>query len=124
MGRFSIIFWLLVGAFVLRSLVPVGYMVAPGDTAGLIQVVICTGDVFETVWIDEDGNITEKDDQPTHSDLKACPYTALTLALDLQATDGLLNSPSHANAVRLSHDGVLLLETNPYYAARAPPFPA
>ncbi|MEM8798410.1 MAG: DUF2946 family protein [Pseudomonadota bacterium] len=120
----SITFWLIMGAFVLRSLVPVGYMVTPGDTAGLIQVVICTGDVFETVWIDEDGNITEKDDEPTHSDPKACPYAALTLAIDLQATGVLLNSPPQVNAVRLSHDGIFLLEINPYYAARAPPFPA
>ena len=63
---------LFVVALGLRSLLPVGFMLAPAAADGTMTVVICTGHGPETVTLDADGKpVPQK-----IADQNICPYAA------------------------------------------------
>ncbi|HMN36191.1 MAG TPA: hypothetical protein PKD49_00555 [Hyphomicrobium sp.] len=93
MQRFLTIVLVLV--FMARSIVPAGFMLQSTDTAGHVQVVVCTGSGFETITVDRDGLPVPSQ----HGEVAGaqCPYSAATAAVT--EPDAV---PSLAVAVRYS----------------------
>ncbi len=67
---------LLLFALALRSLVPVGFMLAASSSAdgGALQVVICSGTGEKLMSVDTDGKPLPA--KPHHLDSNLCPYAA------------------------------------------------
>jgi hypothetical protein len=65
---------LLIGlAFAVRSLVPVGFMLAPSpDHSGSLQIVICTGHGPQSFVLDEKG--VPQPVKSSSADKNTCPY--------------------------------------------------
>ncbi len=65
---------LLIGlVFAVRSLVPVGFMLAPSaDHSGSLQIVICTGHGLQSLVLDEKG--VPQPSKPSAADKTTCPY--------------------------------------------------
>lgn len=64
-------------AFFLHALLPVGYMLAstPAQAGGGLTVVLCTGQGMHSVTLDKDGKPA-----PSHAKAsKSCPYAAASI---------------------------------------------
>jgi hypothetical protein len=89
---------LLVGlAFAIRSLLPVGFMLAVApDDGGMPQIVICTGHGLQTWVLDEKGV-----PHPSKSDAdkkSTCPYAPVgAVALDHEAPHLLVHTVRYAS---------------------------
>lgn len=82
-------------AFTLRSLLPVGFMLAASPThGGGWQIVVCTGHGPETLTLDEKGT-----PRPVHSaaDKTTCPYAPVgAITADHHAPDPLAHTVQYA----------------------------
>lgn len=79
----QVIIRLVLVAFVLRALVPAGYMFAPQDPGEVgIKVVICTGHGFKTITLDENSDPVEEPDNKQAD--SPCDYGTLPVAFQAE----------------------------------------
>lgn len=72
MRRFTTLLFVL--TLTVRSLLPVGFMLAPAAADGTMTVVICTGHGPETMTLDAEGKPVPQ--KSGAADQNACPYAA------------------------------------------------
>jgi hypothetical protein len=67
--------WLLLPLFVLRGLVPAGFMIDTSSNG--LSMVICSGGVYKTVMVDhgDQAPVTDHGQQTQHGD-SICPFAA------------------------------------------------
>jgi len=117
------VFNLLIGlAFAVRSLLPVGFMLAatPGH-AGELQIVICTGHGLASVTLDDKGV-----PQPTKSPTSAkdiCPYAPVgAVAVDHATPHLLVRAVSYASLTyRITRERFQATPKPGAQSARGPP---
>lgn len=77
------LYLLIAVAFAVRSLLPVGFMLAASPAGGGIEIVICTGHGPQSMTLDEHG--VPVPSKPPLADKSVCPYApvgAVTVAYD------------------------------------------
>lgn len=126
-GRVSLHRWLcqlVVVCFVLRALVPLGYMPDPnGVHDGTLKLVICTSTGLQVVGISDGGRPIS---DPSLNHAKGdCPFGGLPLLAQLSAPIGVASAilaPTRDAAFSIRPPRAPVWRTGPGAGSRAPPF--
>ncbi|MEQ1669948.1 MAG: DUF2946 family protein [Hyphomicrobium sp.] len=112
---------LLIVAFALRALIPVGYMPDFASAAnGSFKVVICTAAGTQTVYLNLDGSPPTP--QHTSNDGDQCAFSGIaTVTLPEVAADAIRWSSNASTAVAVQRESLPPIRAGPVLGSRGPP---
>lgn len=113
---------LLLMSFVLRALIPIGYMPDFGAAAkGVFKVVICTASGSKSLALDAKGTPVPK--QKSHHDDQPCAFTGLAAVVlaDLQIASLEAPEPNDVTEIRPPSAGLPPVRAGPQLGSRGPP---